>query len=637
MPTTTELQRDLFDGEPLPAAHDPTATSVCVGGCGREETLTQMFHEPDRGYVCRRCHDDQYVTCSDCSAVVRLNRHRESSGIVGGPDGLVRCRACHESVYQVCAQCGRTTSRTDDDCHTHPIDNTPVCNRCWHDYWFTCVVCEEIHERRDSMCSDSDELLCGECFEEIYVVCGQCHTAIIRGEHSGWAGDPFCERCFGRAETWKTQPWSGEPGTFDKIGSKRRFGVELETCDCGGYTHLHGKTEWGCVHECSTPGKEFVSPILRGDNGFAAIRDFCDIADEKGWDVNSSCGLHIHLDISEDSSEECLRIAYAYRKTYTLWKKFVTSNRGDNSMCGSPQYTCDDIRASEHIEDFAESRDRFEFVNWRAYLRHGSFEVRLYGGSLNAREICNWVAIHARFMDAVKSMTYDELDEKLGGNIRRHWPALCEMLDDTDLLDYWRRKAGNRGTELAKCWEDADQGDVDDVDDVDADELIDIAWPRVIAGQSGAVRQAYPESVCPPDEPLEDEVYVTGGCQCPRCQTARREREAAQRTREVARQDGPNWFDPTSGRLSVSREFRNYMQGENARNDLVDDADAAGPASGPRTSPVGDPVEVPTAGRPYGDAAPGPGPWNSEQYVLRRAAQDAAWPRAMADRPDNYR
>ena len=177
--------------------------------------------------------------------------------------------------------------------------------------------------------------------------------------------------------------------------------------------------------------------------------------------MNSSCGLHIHLDTGKDSPEECLRIAYAYRKSYTLWKKFVTSERAGNSMCGSPQYTCADIRQYEHIEDFVEARDRFEFVNWRSYLRHGSFEVRLYHGSLNAREVCNWIALHARFMDAVKGMTYDEIDAKLGGNIRTHWPALCDLLGDFNLLDYWRRKAGRCGTELPKCW-DVDIESVED-------------------------------------------------------------------------------------------------------------------------------------------------------------------------------
>jgi hypothetical protein len=181
----------------------------------------------------------------------------------------------------------------------------------------------------------------------------------------------------------------------------------------------------------------------------------CRLATDRDWTVDRSCGLHIHLDLAGDSTEECLRIAYAYRKTYPLWKKFVARNRADNSMCGSPQYSCADIRTFEHIEDFAELRDRFEYVNWRSYIRHGSFEVRLYHGTLNAREICNWITLHARFMDAVKGMTFEELDEKLGVITRTNWRCLCDLIGDPDLLDYWRRKAQRQGNTLIAHWEES--------------------------------------------------------------------------------------------------------------------------------------------------------------------------------------
>jgi hypothetical protein len=328
-----------------------------------------------------------------------------------------------------------------------------MCANCWQAYWYTCTACGTVAPVDESQRSPDGMSLCAECFEAEYVACAACGRGVDREEYFGWEGDPYCGDCYGRADTWKVQPWSGEAGSFDKVGSERRFGVELETCDCEGWRDLHGQTEWGCVYECSTPGREFISPILQGDDGFADIRAMCDIADNRGWSVDSSCGLHIHLDLSNESPEECLRIAYAYRKTYPLWKVFVDERRRNTSMCGSPQYTCADIRTYEHIEDFAEVRDRFEFVNWRAYIRHGSFEVRLYPGTLNAREICNWIALHARFMDAVKGMSYSEIDRKIGAQVRTNWRGLCSVIDDTDLLDYWRRKARTHGTDLPALWE----------------------------------------------------------------------------------------------------------------------------------------------------------------------------------------
>jgi hypothetical protein len=278
---TTELQQDLFGGDPQPPQGDPYEVVECVGGCGRMQTRSQLIYVEDRGYICARCFDDHYVICPDCSVVVRLNRHRESGAIVNGPDDRARCRECHEAVYRTCVSCGSMHHCTDDNNHTHPTEGGHLCNQCWNDYWFTCVVCEEVHDRRDALTSSDNESMCRECFATAYVACGQCGRAILLGDHLGWAGDPFCADCYGRAETWKIQPWSGEPGSFDKIGSKRRFGVELETYRCPGYERLHGETEWGCVYECSTPGKEFVSPILQGDLGFHDVRDFCGVAESK--------------------------------------------------------------------------------------------------------------------------------------------------------------------------------------------------------------------------------------------------------------------------------------------------------------------------------------------------------------------
>jgi hypothetical protein len=121
-------------------------------------------------------------------------------------------------------------------------------------------------------------------------------------------------------------------------------------------------------------------------------------------------------------------------------------------MCGSPQYSASDIREAEHVEDFVEGRDRFEYVNLRSYLSHGSIEIRAYRGSLSTREICNWVALHARFVDAVKDLTYDEIDVALGAITRRNWVGLVNLIGDPDLLDYWRRKARQHGYPLPALW-----------------------------------------------------------------------------------------------------------------------------------------------------------------------------------------
>jgi len=479
MPTEYQL---TFTGESQRPIVGPDEVETCAGGCGWELSRCELTDTPD-GPMCANCISDLYVTCADCGRYLRFDEFGECDDLRESPDHVDRCRECFERIYSRCHWCGRLTRRDSGSVRVSPNGgDEEYCRDCWQMHWFECEECGVIAHSNDRHVGRDDENLCESCFNVKYVHCSHCGCAMRHGDYRGWEGDPYCERCYGRADTWKVQPWSIKATSFDRVGSTRCYGVEIETECCDDWRSLHGNTEWGCVYECSTPGKEFVSPILQGDEGFDNIGAFCRHASERGWSVDRSCGLHIHLDLSGDSSEECLRMAYAYRRTYPLWKKFVANHRASNSMCGSPQYTCADIRASEHIEDFAEARDRFEFANWRAYIRHGSFEVRLFEGTLNSRAICNWIALHARFMDAVKTLSYDEIDAKFGAITRKNWAGLCSVISDTNLLDYWRRKASRSGYDLPALWEEEDTTDYSGIRH-EADRII--IDDRVIA--SGAV------------------------------------------------------------------------------------------------------------------------------------------------------
>ena len=399
--------------------------------------------------MCPRCFDDLYAVCADCGEAMWLDDWSEHADLVRCDDNKDRCRSCHRAAYTTCHHCNRNYLVGSSDLRPSPThSDREYCGCCWESLWFTCHDCDEVTSHSNGhILPHNDRRVCDNCFEAMYCECSSCGCAVPLDGYLGWEGDPYCEGCYGRADTWKTQPWNAPAvPTFDKVGSERSFGVELETSECDGWRSLHGKTDWGCVYECSTPGREFVSPILQGDMGFDAIEVMCDYADDSSWETDSSCGLHVHIDARDLSSEELLQVAYAYRKTYPLWKRFVARRRCDNSMCGNPQYELSDIKAVEHFEDFAEARDRFEFVNWRAYLCHGSIEIRIYQGSLDACEICNWVSIHARFIDAVKGMTYDEIDDAFGCQARTNWKGLVNHTGEPRLLTYWRDRANRRST-----------------------------------------------------------------------------------------------------------------------------------------------------------------------------------------------
>ena len=445
MPIT---QLYLFDAGPQTApAQD------CAGGCGCALTEDNTVPTSD-GPMCGRCFNDLFFVCPDCGEAFGLDEWGDIDTIRAGPDHVVRCQECHNNHFITCARCTRVIPREGNASRVSPRNrNQILCSDCWESGWFECSSCGEVTDR--NLRHDGPECisLCPDCFTEEYVACIACGQAIELGSASGPDNDPYCSGCVGRAETWKVQPWTGVATSYDRVGSRRCFGVELETCECGDFRHLHGKTEWGCVYECSTQGRELVSPILEGDEGFDAISDICDFANDHNWTTDASCGLHVHLDARDLSSDQLLRVVYAYRKSYMLWKKFVTRGRSDNSMCGTPQYSCADVRSAEHFEDLAETSDRFEFLNLRAYICHSSIEIRLYHGSLNAREICNWVAIHARFIDATKDMTFDDIDTALGHTVVTVWQGIVDVIGDPKLLDYWRRKAAQRNNTLTAHWD----------------------------------------------------------------------------------------------------------------------------------------------------------------------------------------
>lgn len=447
MPNAQTVQRGLFAGV-MP--DNPSSTPVCAGGCGTSDTWVLT----PEGVMCERCVADLYTKCADCGKMLRYDDWGECDDLQIGPDERERCLSCDCATFSICTYCDRRTAREGGDVRVNPDKpSEEFCVYCWGRLWFTCTTCNEVFSRQLAFGAPSgNSCHCEECFEQRYFLCSGCRGSFNRDEMRGWDGDPFCEDCYGNADVWKPQPWSGVVGGFERIGSERCYGVELETECCDGYRELHGHTQWGCVYECSTPGREFVSPILQGDGGLEEIRTMCNLAGRHQWTTNRSCGLHVHIDARDLSSGQMLQVVYAYRKSYPLWKRFVERGRGENSMCGSPQYTAMDVRDAEHIEDFVESRDRFEFVNWRAYLRHGSIEIRLYHGSLKAREICNWVAIHARFVDAVRDLTFDEIDNRIGGITRTNWRGLVELIGDPDLLDYWRRRARKVGNTLPALW-----------------------------------------------------------------------------------------------------------------------------------------------------------------------------------------
>ncbi len=379
--------------------------------------------------LCDVCDSDRYVTCIACSATGLRDEY-----IPGDHEGFC-CFSCHSRTYIFCFDCGKVVRR-----HVaQEFHGNSYCSDCPQGRTQTCDRCHECHVD----CVDNySGVFCAQCWETCFSDCNYCSNSYSKTElHELESGEYICNHCEMEIPTWDAIDFVPLQSHYEEIGSKRTFGIEIETSNCKGFSSLKNKIIWACTDDFSIAGKEFITPTLYGDEGLQEIRSFCKKANDLEWKSDTNCGLHLHMGIGDLSPEELKRLAFAYLHTYKLWRQFISARRANNSMCGPPGYpfseiTKIDIQDSEEWEYFAAERDRFDAINWRAYLTHGTIELRLLNGTLDAELICNWIKTHTRFVDFVIKHTIDELELMLDGSILYQFSALTEIIG-SDLATYY--------------------------------------------------------------------------------------------------------------------------------------------------------------------------------------------------------
>lgn len=327
-----------------------------------------------------------------------------------------------------------------------------------------CGQCGDNFQRKDMSSTGG---LCIGCFDEHYCFCADCGRLLRRTPDAYISSselsnieqvsytrdcDLICYDChhqlYGGISHWNPTPLDISITTYDRVGSKRKYGVEIETKSCRGYEALLGNTKFGCKADFSISGREFDSPILYGDTGFEEIEALLDYAADHDWSADRYCGCHTHYDMRDETDKELFCIAYAYAKTHYFWAACVSCERANNSYCDAPSYSCNDIRSGvESGREFSSvccGYDRYDYVNLGAYCEHKTIEVRLLEGTVDSETICNWIAIHARFMDYVKNHSLDDLDLILSGDRHHVLIALTHIISDADLMAWLANRIENR-------------------------------------------------------------------------------------------------------------------------------------------------------------------------------------------------
>lgn len=143
-------------------------------------------------------------------------------------------------------------------------------------------------------------------------------------------------------------------------------------------------------------GIEVVSPPLTGEDGLEELRKVCMVLNKVGAKVDSTCGLHVHID-SEflDYTDIKNILVFYYNNQYVIDNLFSEERYARNCKF------CKEIEL-EQLEKvrYAKSKEQIGFfmktrhkvVNARSYRRHvNTIEFRQHPGTINFIEIRNWL------------------------------------------------------------------------------------------------------------------------------------------------------------------------------------------------------------------------------------------------------
>ena len=216
-----------------------------------------------------------------------------------------------------------------------------------------------------------------------------------------------------------------------------------------------------------TYAMELVTPILKGEDDMQKLRAILDVCDVYGK-VNRSCGVHVHIDITDEQELPLRRIMKFFAKyEKSIGKLLPESRRGDNngycrdsfnngtSLTQVYRYlNGKGIRALLGSRYFS-GRGKWNFQN---YWRQGTVENRAHSGTLSAWKVDNWVrltqgiihvAINSRGEtirqgDTTETYTVKALLDNLykkkgiGRSVKKFYIKRFKDLNDIDL--HWQTK-----------------------------------------------------------------------------------------------------------------------------------------------------------------------------------------------------
>jgi hypothetical protein len=214
------------------------------------------------------------------------------------------------------------------------------------------------------------------------------------------------------------------PTNNNSFTSTRSFGVEIEFCtellsgevvqhltDAGlnvrneDYNH-HTRNHWKIVPDGSiSQGFELVSPPLSGGEGLAEVILAARVLVQIGCYVDTSCGLHVHVDANDLSGASVVNAVRRMVRYESEIDTMVPAHRRSNSFALSNRQQLGVMEQHLSSDPDASARTicgvvsgRYRKLNTAAYIRHGTLEFRQHSGSIDGTKIANWIMFCVQFV-----------------------------------------------------------------------------------------------------------------------------------------------------------------------------------------------------------------------------------------------
>lgn len=245
-----------------------------------------------------------------------------------------------------------------------------------------------------------------------------CNFADHVGERTlPFTSDNFYIRPDGSADYWCRECVRTYNRSRRTTGDRRKFGIEIEyiggydglvremrsrglSVDYVGYSHAVTPGAWKIVTDGSVSGGyELVSPPLSGADGRRQVKKACEALQAAGCRINSSCGLHVHHDIHDLDAAGMGSLATLWSNNQRNINWLVAASRRDSSW--AQPLSRAEVEQYQNLNDRTELRSqvqaiayrRYRSLNFLAYVRYGTVEIRQHQGTLNAKKVLAWIAL----------------------------------------------------------------------------------------------------------------------------------------------------------------------------------------------------------------------------------------------------